>query len=571
MNYDLPTIECQEILDMVKSGYPNQDTNFNIKRPYDVGKWIEAVKQIYSLKRDGLEQQEALKRVTSQWVDTETVDFLHWLKFYQSGSHMKYSFAQSWYQGNSNGYYLPMKQETPSSFDDAKDQGEAELTSSEKAEISMAQRKKIVSRLDAIEKLIRSERGEIMAGDEHDKLLDSVYTLKKQINALKRKTAAVEVLDMIEKEASVLASQNLYTAASFLKIAVSDSKTENEPPNTSAAPVVPPTEPKPEVSIGTGPDPKSPPPMPTPAQPPPPNKGSGNSVGFPTSSPPASAPSSNVINPAPPSASQKSEQNAGLDQFLENLSTNGLTDNSSADDLQVDDSLYVDDELFVEDNTDPEYSSSELVAKAQAVPFSQPEQPISPPAAPLEKSPVSDATPKEETDDAEGKELKDFDSIIDAAFSTITVADVVKRLESIANVYRTRELSRQLSIIDLMLDRLGVAPLLSSMTEVINRSLDSSNYILTRLEDILGKLRGTMSTNELDLSNPNTSPAASTPEALALKAKLEKDLENDEKKKQMRKEVEDRATEQAIVGDQTPNVSLDEAPPAAPKPPMPAV
>ncbi len=568
----LGDVNCELILEQIKLGYPNTDDGFmNVPKPHSLPKWMEAVKIIYSKKKEGFVQNEVVEQVTSSWSPQEAYDFVHWLRFYQAGNHMKYALAQNWYQGNNS--YLLLNKNAPEAFEEAKEQGEQEMTEAERAEIIANLRKKIVSRLDSIEKLIRSDRGEIMAGAEQDKLLESVYTLKKQINSLKKRSFDERTYqDMMIRESNILEHQGFFKAAAFLSVAAN---APTEPPNVSANPVIPPVVPgtgspsnQNEIVVGN-PPPVTPSTTPTPVAPPPPNNSQGEVGGFNNTPIPGNDGNtpSNI-----PAAGEPKKPNEGLDHFVENLAEKGMKEKTHAKDtLHVEDDVLEveDDVLMVEDNQDKDYSSSDLVAKGQTNPNA-----ITTPENVKKDLPPEGIGPKDPKAEPETDSLKDFDSIIDSAFSQITVGDVVKRLESIANVYRTRELSRQLSIIDLMLDRLGVAPLLSSMTEVINRSLDSSNYILTRLEDILGKLRGTMTTEVLDLSNPASGEAANTPEALALKAKLEKDLDTEQKRKDQRKEMEDLKTEQAVVAPETPNVSLDDKPdlpPAAPPktPPVP--
>lgn len=77
---------------------------------------------------------------------------------------------------------------------------------------------------------------------------------------------------------------------------------------------------------------------------------------------------------------------------------------------------------------------------------------------------------------------------IDKAFADIKVSDIVKRLQGLARLFKNREIARQLSIIDLMLDKLGIAGLFPQLAEATRSALESNQYSSVRIEEILSKL-----------------------------------------------------------------------------------
>lgn len=152
------------------------------------------------------------------------------------------------------------------------------------------------------------------------------------------------------------------------------------------------------------------------------------------------------------------------------------------------------------------------------------------------KAEAQEATPHtiEVAEDPEVQAGSDFDSLLDQTLGNITVADVVAKLEDVSKIFKTREISRQLAIADIMLDKLGLAAFFPELNESIQKSSEMSGYINSRVESILTKLRGTLPTKEIDLKNEGAPPPSQTAQQL-------QSMEEKEKaKKQMRKEVEEQ-------------------------------
>ena len=154
----------------------------------------------------------------------------------------------------------------------------------------------------------------------------------------------------------------------------------------------------------------------------------------------------------------------------------------------------------------------------------------------------------------------------------IKVDDVVAKLEDLAKVFKTREIPRQLSIADMMLDSLGLASFFPSLSEATNKALESNNYISTRVEDIISKLRGAMATHDIDLKGGEVE---SRPDVAAIKNKLQSDTDKEKARKELRKQQENEELEQKSK--ETPDIEVSEdleapatpppAPPAPAKPP----
>jgi hypothetical protein len=519
-------------------GYPNNDEYMHIPRQHDVNKWMEAVKTIYYLERNNSGRIDSIRKVTSSWTPTETFDFLNWLKFYESKSHMKYKFAQLWYENTEQpGYFLHIKpdpkKEEEKNIDFSRDTNTLDTGSSEKKNIIEKQRYKIIGRLDSAEKLMRSNEGQMFAGKEFETLLEAIYELKKKIQMVNKISSSTKLYeDMIVREANILNRGGFFKAAELL---YSVAQANNPPPP------------------GTGKPDAQPMPAPVPPPPAPPMQPSGAPGGLPSTGP-----------GSPSNQSDAPNENAGLNEFLNNLSTAKITnlDKAKADDLEISDG----DDL--------------LVVEAQVAPPATPDMPLPLPEKspvmkqPTNKAPQLEVTEKDITPSPEiskdTKTVSDFDNRVNQVFANITILDVITKLEDLAKVFKTREIPRQLGIVDMMLDSLGLASYFPSLSEATNKSLESNNYISTRVEDIISKLRGAIGTHDIDLKGD----AEEKPEIAGIKNKLKSDDDKEKARKQMRKDQE--ISDMESHDKETPKIDIEEdlgakpeAPPAPPAPPPP--
>ncbi len=546
-------------IEETKKAYPNFEHYQNVPGQHDTKKWLEAVKSIHYRERQGMTRKAAIRQVTGGWHMMETFDFLNWLKFHEEGAHLKYKFADVWWANPDTGYYLPVKPdpEKPKDHisgrdvDMAKDSPPDEVTVAEKKRIIEKQRQKIIGRLDSAEKLLRSPEGQMFAGKELENLMESIYTLKKKVQLVNKLSTAVRLYeDMIIREANILTRKGFSKAAEVLHALAED----------------------------------APPP---PAPPAPPTQGSGSAGGLPSTGPgmPQNPPESAPSNPPPPPTTNdvKSEKPKppGIAEFLDKMETANLTDKkdvkSVEDDLEV---MDVEDDLEVYDN------GKELVAEGQVAPPTDiplttdpAPPPPEPKPAPTPKAPKApDAEEPLEVTEEDAEVSKDpvaapgssnFSQRVDQVFNDVTVADVVAEFEFISNFYKAREIPRRLSKADMMLDSLGLAAFFPQLAEAQNKALESNNYISSRIEEILSKLRGSVKSKDVELTTGE--PKEPSPEVAGIKQKLQSDEEKEKARKQMRKDQE--AAELAGKSKETPEVEIGEdlgaptAPPPAPKPP----
>lgn len=192
---------------------------------------------------------------------------------------------------------------------------------------------------------------------------------------------------------------------------------------------------------------------------------------------PAATTSAPTPAPAAEQVESKSSEEA-INEFINNL--NGV-EPGEEDVAEVDD-----------------VDESELVVEAQAVPENLPPDPALTPADDLEvELPVENTTPVQQNaeievvDEPSGDETQDA---IDTALQNVEISDIVNRLEGIARMFKNREIARQLSLVDLMMDAKGIAPFFPTLAEAMKSALESNQYCQSRIEEILSKLRGVIET-----------------------------------------------------------------------------
>lgn len=470
---------------MKTTSYPNYDYYMPIKPIRDTAKWVQAARQLYYQVHKGAKRQTALQTLTDGWDVMEKLDFENWLKFYEEGAQNKYKQAQMSYWGDQNnlGYYLPVPQATkpelPPKLDlnTMKDPANhPDVLQEEKRKTIETQRQKILSRLDSAEKLWRAQEGHMLGGEEYESVMDALYQLKKKIQVVNKISTSVKLYqDMIIREANVLSGRGYKQASEFITKIAQAVPSVAEPLNPALVG---------DGQAGTLPGQ-------APGQVPPQNNNPSDISVDPTqqAAPPETPPTN-----LPPTSEPLS---AGMQEFLAGLD-------------------HVTTPIGVDDNLEVNEADEEFIAEAQTAPATIPNEPI------------------EEVSNPEASEGDNFDKKLDATFAHLTIGDVVNKLEDLAKIFKTREIPRQLAMVDMMLDRLGWASFFPSLAEANNKALEANNYMLTRIDDILSKLRGAMETKDLDLKNDTAAP----PNEMANRLQ---DMSDKEKaKKQMRKEIEEQ-------------------------------
>ena len=531
-----------------KTAYPNYDQYLHIPGQHDMKKWLMAVKNIHYQKKAGLSFQDAVRQSTQDWKKMEIYDFLNWLRFYEEGTHMKYKYAQVWYENGQPGYFLHIKPDAPKEPERLSDgptvdnaRADAERNE-EKRNIIEKQRAKIIGRLDSAEKLLRSPEGQQFAGDELEQLMEAIYTLKKKVQLVNKLSVSTRLYeDMIVREGNVLKRKGFTKAANMLySVAQTPGQAGQDAKGTTAPGAVPLT-PAPTDPSGAG-NPGAPGGAPS--------TGPGATNQADGQNPNEQQPSAPALGVGPAAVPQETMPK-GLSDFIAGVNDGNQTDHSKA----------ADDELEVSDQEE-----ELMVTEAQALPAAPP----GPPPEVLEDVPMTDEPPPERgnpanlpppatpagveplevTEDDIGKETADIsrlDSKLDATFESVTMSEIVAELEDISRYYKVREMPRRLARIDMMFHSKGISAYFPALAEAQNKALEANNYIATRIDDMLTKVRGSMSSENMV-------------------GKLKQDEVKEKQRKQMRKDQE--AAELEGPKKETPKVEMEELapPPAAPAP-----
>jgi len=563
-----------------KVAYPNSEYMIHVPGQHDTDKWLSAVKELYTKEKDGLDRIAALSQTTANWKPNEKLDFKNWLRFYEEGNHLKYKIAQTVsYLGEDPGYYFSFKPDAPvpepvvtgNDFNSIKESVTNELTEKEKKDIINKQRKKFISRLDSIEKLLRSDDGHLFAGKELESLMETIYGLKKKVNTINKRSTSTRLYeDMIVREANVLVKKGYNDAAELLYALAQDpaaaaaeinaSPTPNPMTGSDTAggsgsagglPASIPAQPNAPEAPKNDTSPTAPAVAPDPSAPP------SSADTPPTPIPPVPAPA--APSPAPPAAPPKDPKSPGISSFLKGLK--GI-DSQSTDDLEVfDDNFVMDDELIVEAQAVPglEAIPTEVPTITPAANVTNPASSIAP-AKPLEV-----AEEVISISDSSSPNLRNFDNQVNQLFSQVSIEDIIAKLEDLSKIFKVREVPRQLGIVDMMLDSLGLASYFPDLSEATNKALESNNYISTRIDAILSRLHGATKTRDIDLYGKSLTPSSA--DAESIKKSLES-LDNKEKiRKQIRKDQE--INEALTKAQENPEIEIDED--LLPTPPAPAV
>jgi len=522
-----------------KLAYPQPNIKQQLPH-YDIGSWVEATRKIYSLVSRGYSQSQAKDLVISKWEPSEKMDYEQWLKFYTEKVPEKYpKLATDQDFGFMGGFpiarrdtdelrVMPNQMGIPTQGRGIKSPGPGlPQEVSDVRDAIETQRRKLISRLNSAEKLLSSMDGQTFAGNDQELMLKLLQDLKRRIQTANKRTARSTLFeDQIIKEANRLQLHGKDRAAGFFY------KLAQLPPPPGGLDLGPP---------GGGLD--GPP--------------SGDTGGDSDSDKP------------PTGKGDKKETESLLKEFFDNLKR-GVNDK--------DDTIEEREALEGRPEEDLEVSAPPAAPTADAAPPAPPAapatasadievikigdryvnadeflkiaqlppepEPAKPPPAPgamgaptpevPEKKPKTEEVVVEQG--AEGRGVEDHtDDVIEAALNQVSVNDVIHRLEMLVSIYNQREISRQLAILDIMMDKLGIASYFPSLGESMSKALEANQYIGNRLSDILTKLKGSVNIpgGHDWIESPKSK---ANPETAGLRRSLEQDQVQEEERKELRKQ-----------------------------------
>ncbi|TXG77353.1 hypothetical protein E6Q11_02940 [Candidatus Dojkabacteria bacterium] len=530
---------------MQKKAYPHNDHGVFVNSPHNIGHWMKSMQEVYA-RSPMVGWSNAFEAVTSGWDDMEKRDFKNWMSFYQEGGHQKYKTAQFKpisYVENGGSFVpvdhlkasLPVKTPDMSSFIATQDVNAAQEKDAQKA---LVERKiqSLIGRLNSAEKIATNPQVQLalkkclqMSVDEWVSLLQK---LKREIQlAPMRFTVASLVDDIVYKNANQAYAAGYKNAASMLiKLAQV----------TPAAPATPPAPAAPS----------------TPA----PSTPGGVTPMTPGDTPMGGQPLAPGANPAPNGDMVGTPDDKGaITEFLKNLNFTDVADIEDGDE------------------EDSEGDEAEITVTAQAAPGAE-DLPLAPNPAPSpdpkpRPAPAAPATPAAtpdievtdtQTDPQTGlQELEVSEDEVslppgdpfDQALSSVEVKDIIVRLEGIASMFKNRQIARQLSIIDLMMDKIGIAPFFPTLAEAMRSALESNQYCQSRVEEILAKLRGTIATPMSQHLEGEVSGQNALQED-QVKSQLAQQEEAERVRKERRKMLQEKEEAEALTPQPSPGQEL---------------
>jgi hypothetical protein len=501
-------------LGLRKRSYPNHDYGISPQRPHNLERWMSSMREIYFKVHKGLPFKKALDNVTSDWDKMEKNDFEKWLSYYQQGTHNKYKTAQYYQEGGEGPPLIPMshlqgklpggKAPGMPNMDmyestkkvDKKMEDELLLLEERKRKDEEAARKqdlrnKILSRLNAAERLVSNPKSQLDLNDcldmGVDKWLETLHSLKRVIQTAPLKSAASPILfDLIVRHGNQLSQAGYPKAGTFLtklaqneQVSLEDAATEIDMEGEEAAPAAP--------------------------------------------APPPSDPAA-----AMPPLEEEESEDAAMEDFVRKMN------NEPTDDLEI------------EDGT--------ITVEAQALPeaIEAPTPNLDEPAA-IEV--VDEPPPPPESE-------------LSSELKNVSMSSLIRRFEAIADILRKRELPREYALADLEMSELGVGSFFPTHAEAHRSALESNSYQLSRVEDILSRLRGAMQvSNPIELSTTPEDTAGANETLEQVRENLTKTEEAERMRQEKRKadrqakEMEELEQQQATQELQAP-VEVEQAPPA---------
>jgi len=476
------------------------------ERPrYDIGRWVAATREIYGLMNKGHDQRQAKQSIIGNWEAKEQMDYEQWLKFYKERTPEKYPKLA---QDTSDAMFLAnlpigvnslrarhTSGKFPNPIESIKEPPGLPQTDVNQARDKIeGQRKKLISRLNSAEKMLASLDGQFFAGDDQELMLKLLQDLKRRIQTANKLTTKSSLfVDHIYRAANYLEAKGRSNAAGFFyKLAQMD-------------------------------------PM--------------GGLGMPPPGGDAPVPGAE----AAPAEGNPDDTYECLKEFFDNLKR-GISDKDDTPEER-------------EDANKPPPAAAIPPMPAPAIPppaaaaieveerikigagywhprfkFAQvaPPPPPANEAVPIEvEAPIEaevEATPPTEEVAEDNTE-----DVIDAALKGVTVNDVVNRLDMLVSIYNKREIARQLSILDIMMDRLGLSSFFPALGEAMSKALESNQYIGSRLEGVLTRLKGSMEVpGASEWIAPK--PVEMNPQTTSIRNDLQRKKDEEEQRKELRKQ-----------------------------------
>jgi len=466
-----------------KKAYPQGQGSDYISSPHNLQKWVQTMRKIYALNTQGHGLGQAFTIATEKWDKMEKRDFRHWLDFYQSGQHLDYKLAAPSYLEIGNGAMLPrasIKGFPPIVMGNEDEEQEVPTGTTPEQAATL----RLYERAkQLIGRLNAAEKIFTKDVDFRRMLGNQFEPWLAKLHELKR---SIQTTPINSGRMSYATMQDMIIKSSNQLYAEGYDKSAKVMRKLAQAP-------------------------------PPPAAGAPPGGDLLSDMPGDMSPGGDV--------QQKSDPEGAMKEFLANL---GAEDPEDEEAKQAEKAADINDGAIIVISEDDD---GRLTAHGQMEPM--PAEPMPAPEAPVEEAP-------EETKG----DSRAVDSAIEGALENVTLNDLIAKLEGSASLYKQRPLARDLTMADLYMQALGISSYFPEMAEATKSALDSNQYVLTRVEQILAKLRGAATGGSIE----------------DIKAKLETQ-DNKQQKKMEQKEIE-QMTPEAPVEAPPPGEAPEMAAPA---------
>lgn len=484
---------------MFKISYPIPYYGQNLGTPYNIKKWTDTMRGLYYNIHKGLDFPGAFDLVTKDWSNMEKKDFKHWADFYSKNEQFKYKTAQekNYYADDNGAPLVPfnhLQARLPSAPSEVpKTPNVAEIHNQYFREDEIKEKiRSVISRLQSAEKIVTDPEVQKVLNEKLDMGLDKWL---ETLHYLKRKIQTVPIKSASSNicEDLIIKEGNRLINQGYKFAGFMLKKIAQEK-------LADPTDLDdlgPEEDIAT------------------PEVTSEKPI-------PQAAP---LLESAPLPQPENIEENDALKEFIKRL---------NFDDLDLDD--------------------KESFAKlAQQMPSNiNVEEPEEGESIIVDENPETVGEKLLEGEEAEKMDLSPGSSLN----REVTVAIVIKRLETVDNILRNREIPRQLAMIDIEMDILGIAPFFPTLAEAHRSALESHSYMITRIDDILSKLRGSLEPGgHIDLT---TNKNDVTPSMDGLSEKVKENLKKEKQKEEDIKNIRKTRREQQDLGEIGNDISVVE-------------
>lgn len=470
-----------------KKAYPSNDYDHYVQPPHNIEYWIKSMREIYANVNKGMSFNDSFNLITEKWDKVDKMDFKNWMSYYQRGDHLTYKKAD-----DESNIPLNLRGLIPGmpSREPQFNQFEEENVAEQNAAATKAQEKNREEMEKAeLNAQIKALIGRLNSAER----IATTKGIDKVLGPVYENW--MRALHDLKREIQVAPFRSIKSGLLEDLIIRKGNQLAAAGCSKSAkimyklAQVAPPPLEGGDLSATPTPpsSPLSDPNSPIPEDP-----------NLPTSMP----------TPMPLDETKKEDDWA--EEFLKGLS--GLVDEKN--DVQD----------IKDKNATLEVTEDDLVVYAQEAPVDI-TQPVVAPAVPT--------------------------SALESALSNVTVEQVVEKLQAVSNIFKNREVSRQLAMVDIMLDQLGIAGYFSELGEATAKALESNQYCATRVEDILGRLKGSIVTpveHEVDLEGEK--PGAAEGNAVGLKNQLEQDDLKDKARQSAKQKAQNAQEDAAIANPQ---------------------